>query len=197
MKSLSRSTELGLSIIEKINISNSIRKLRNPAEKMACFYIQIKDLTLYSHSFFVTGLVIAKSEKKILTSRQNGSINGVITFTVRDTKDHFINCIVWGTEYFIENCDRAYKIGHMITVYQPKVTQKNSNSAYNPRTSSPFELTLNEGKSFIHRATEHFDALFGLKNLAIKSTSLALKLNDLYLTPDESTLNVDLVVLGE
>lgn len=164
---------------------------------MACLHIQIKDLTMYSHSFFITGLIIAKSERKTFTSRQNGSNVGVITFTVRDTKDHFINCTVWGSDYYIENCDRAYKVGYVIAIYQPKVTQKNTNSIYSPRTSSPFELTVSEGKSFIHRATEHFEPLVELKNQPIKPTSLALYLNDLYVTPDENSLNVDLVVMGK
>lgn len=152
---------------------------------------------MYSHSFFITGLIIAKSERKMLVSRQNGSSSGVIKFTVRDTKDHFINCTVWGTDYYIENCDRAYKVGYVIAIYQPKVAQKNANSVYSPRTSSPFELTLSEGKSFIHRATEHFEHLVELKNHPIKPTSLALYLSDLYITPDENSLNVDLVVMGK
>lgn len=164
---------------------------------MASSYVQIKDLTLYSHSFFIVGLVIAKNEKKLLSSRQNGSNIGVITFTVRDTKEHFINCTIWGTEHFIENCDRAYQIGEVCAIYQASVTQKNSNSSFNPRTTSPFELTVNEGKAYIHRATEHFEHLSKLRNQAIKSTSLALMLSDLDATPDDDASAVDLVVLGK
>lgn len=163
---------------------------------MASSYIQIKDLTLYSHSFFIVGLIIAKNEKKILSSRQNGSSFGVITFTLRDTKEHFINCTIWGSEHFIENCDRAFKIGEMCAIYHAAVTQKNINSSFNPRTTSPFELTVNEGKAFIHRATEHFEHLAALRNQAVKSTSLALKLSDLDATPDDEASTVDLVVLG-
>lgn len=164
---------------------------------MANFFCGIKDLTLHSRAFFIHALVIAKTEKKLFNSRQNGSVIGVITFTVRDTKDHFINCTVWGTDHFIENCDRAYKMGDVIAIYQASVSQKNSNSEYHPRTSSPFELRVDEGKSFIHRVTEQFEHLLQLQNQAIKSTSLALKLDDLNICPGSGFLTVDLLVLGE
>lgn len=168
------------------------------AEKMAnCFYIQIKDLTLNSHSFFVNGLIIAKNERKIINTQRNGVNVGVITFTIRDTKEHFINVIVWGAEPFIDTCDRAYKVGHVISVYHPTVSQKNDNSSYRPRTSSPFELTVNENKAFIHRLAGESNDLLALRNQTVKATRLALNLGDLDTNPDSEPLNVDLVVLGE
>lgn len=132
-----------------------------------------------------------------MSSRRNNGNVGVITFTVRDTREHFINCIVWGSEKFIDTYDRAYKIGHIIAVYHPTVSQKNENSSYRPRTSSPFELTVNENKAFIHRFTEGSDELLTLRNQAIKSTSLALYLRDLDTHPESEQMHVDLVVLGE
>lgn len=162
---------------------------------MACVYCQIKDLTINSHSFYINALIIAKTEKKIFSS---GWSSGVITFTVRDTKDHFINCSVWGSIQYIENCARAYKIGDTISIYQPKVIQKNSSSNYHPRTTSPFELKVNEGKSYIHRDIESSPNLLQLLNQAIKPTSIALKLDDLNFCPgSDSFRTADLVVMGE
>lgn len=162
----------------------------------ACSYVQIKDLTLYSQSFFIAGLIIAKTERKILSSQWNGTKSGVITYTVRDTKEHFINCTIWGTEQYIENSNRANKIGDIVAIYRPVVVQNNSGSGYYPRTSSPFELTVKEGKAFIHRATDHFDYLLELQNQTIKSTILTLKLSDLNTNPDIGFLNADLLVFG-
>ncbi|XP_031636680.1 protein hold'em-like [Contarinia nasturtii] len=159
---------------------------------MANVYCQIKDLTMSSHSFFLNTLIIAKSEQRLFAPGRNG---GVITFTVRDTKDHFINCTVWGSEQFIKNCARAYKIGDIISIYQPKVLLKNSGSNYNPRTTSPFELSVNEGKSYIHRAIEQTDYLLRLRNQAVKPTSLALKLDDLVCRPGSDSVTADVVVL--
>lgn len=132
-----------------------------------------------------------------MSSRRNNGNVGVITFTVRDTKDHFINCIVWGSEQFIDTYDRAYKMGHIIAVYHPTVSQKNENSSYRPRSSSPFELTVNENRAFIHRFTEDSDDLLKLQNQTIKSTGLALYLRDLDTHPESEQLNIDLVVLGK
>lgn len=161
---------------------------------MACVYCQIKDLTQSSHSFFITTLIIAKTEAKFFNSNRP---TGVITFTVRDTKNHFINCSVWGSEQFIRSCVRVYNIGDIISIYQPTVLQKNQSSNYHPRTTSPFELKVKEGKSYIHRAMEQPDHLLRLRKQAVKPTSLALKLDDLICNPGSEVFTADVVVLGK
>ncbi|XP_055306191.1 protein hold'em [Sitodiplosis mosellana] len=157
---------------------------------MAAVYCQIKDLTLHAHSFYINALIIAKTEKRAVQPGRN-----VITFTVRDTKDHFINCTVWGQDQYIDVCARVHKIGDIISIYTPKVQQKNNGSEYHPRTTSPFELTVSEGKAYIHRVNEQSDDLLRLQCLAVKPTSLALKLNDLNFYSDSKVLSVDVVVL--
>lgn len=114
-----------------------------------CYHIQIKDWTLTSHTFFINAL-IAKTEKKIMSLRRNNANVGVITFTIRDITEHIINCIVWGSEQFIDVYDRAYKIEHIIAVYHPTVSQKNKNSSYRPRTLlTKIELTKTDRLSII------------------------------------------------
>lgn len=176
------------------DLHNIILKDSSKVSKMACVYCQIKDLTLNTHSFYINALIIAKTEKRVI---QSGRSSAVITFTVRDTKDHFINCSVWGSDQYIEACARAHKIGDIISIYKPAVQQKNNNSIYHPRTTSPFELTVNEGKAFIHPVSEQSDHLLQLQHQAIKPTSLALKLNDLNFYGESKDLMVDVVVLGK
>lgn len=132
-----------------------------------------------------------------MSSRRSNADVGIITFTVRDTKEHVINCIVWGPEQFIDTYDRAYKVGDIIAVYHPTVSQKNENSSYRPRTSSPFELTVNENKAFFHRFAEDSDGLLMLRNQTIKSTSLTLHFRDLDTHPESEQLNIALAVLGK
>lgn len=160
---------------------------------MAFAFCRIRDLILNANSFFINGLIIAKTEKR--TFSRNGA--NVITFTVRDTKDHIINVSVWGSEHFIANCALAYKIGDIISIYKATVVQKNGNSAFMPRTTSPFELKVTEGKGFITRCDQQSVELMQLRSLAYKSTSLALKLDDLNTFPGCEPVNVDLVVLGK
>lgn len=163
---------------------------------MAFTFCRIKDLTLNASSFFISALIIAKTEKR--TFDRAGIISGVITFTVRDTKDHIINVSVWGPENFIINCGFAYKIGDVISIYKATVSQKNISSAFGPRTTSPFELKVTDGKGFITRSDQqHSVNLIQLRNLAFKPTSMALKLDDLKIRPGDEALNVDLVVAGK
>lgn len=162
-----------------------------------CVYVQIKDLTLTSHSLFINALIIAKTEKKIIYSQQWAKTNGVITFTVRDTAEHFINCTVWGSEAFIDKCDRTHKIGDVIGIYNPSVKQQNDNSSYRPATTSPFELIVNENKAYIHRPIDESDHLSMLRNQKIKRTTLALNMADLDTNPNGERVDVDLVVMGE
>lgn len=162
-----------------------------------CIYVQIKDLTLSSHSFFINALIIAKTEKRIIHSQLYGKIVGVITYTLRDTKDHFINCTVWGSEAFIEKCDRTYKIGHVIAVYNPSVQQQNESSQYRPKTTSPFELIVNESKASIHREHQESSHLLELRNQKFKPTALALNMADLHTNPDGERVDVDLVAMGK
>lgn len=139
---------------------------------------EIRDLALNKKGIYVVGLIIAKSDPRTIVKRQNGEHQGVLLLTIRDSKDHFINCTLWGTEHFISNADRAYKMGDVIILNKPSIVQSNNNQ-YSPRTTSPFELRIDETKSIIYRApTENFVTLNQLKHSAIKSTTLALNLSD-------------------
>lgn len=162
---------------------------------MAFTYCGIKDLTLNAQSFFISALIIAKTEKRAFN--RNGATHGVITFTVRDTKNHLINVSVFGSEHFIDNCALAHKLGDIISIYKATVVQKNENSTYIPRTTSPFELKIAEGKGFVTRFDQQPDNLLQLRNLAFKSTTLALRLDDLNTIRGAEPVYADLVVVGE
>lgn len=126
------------------------------------------------------GVIIAKGESKQVTSKFNGTEKVAMTFTVRDSKRHFINCNVWGTEQFIRAYDTAFKVGDVIIVNKPKVVEKNKDvNRYNPQTTSPFQLTVNEGYSYLYRESiDNQPHLNGLISESSKSTSLALNLTD-------------------
>lgn len=138
----------------------------------------IKDLSLSSTNVLVVGLIIAKGESKQVTSKY-GKPKSALTFTVRDSKRHFINCNVWGTEQFIRSYDAAFKIGDIIAVNGAKIAEKNNPNRYMPQTTSPFQLTVNEGHNYIYReSVENHTHLAALISESVKSTSLALHLSD-------------------
>lgn len=160
---------------------------------------EIKDLSVACTNVYVVGVIIAKSEWRSVKSKFNGSEKGVIAFTVRDSKRHFINCAVWGTEQFVQAYDTAFKIGDVVVINRPKVSEKNQDvNRYNPQTTSPFQLTVNEGHSYIYRESlENQPHLNGLISESIKSTSLALHLADVCgdgVQRESETQYVDLVV---
>lgn len=60
----------------------------------------------------ITGAIIKKSAAKAFESKRNeGETCGVITFTIRDSKRDFVNCVVWGSEYFVRGYDTSFKTG--------------------------------------------------------------------------------------
>lgn len=128
----------------------------------------------------VMGVIIAKGEFRKITSKFNGNENGTITFTLRDSKRHFINCKVWGSEQFVNAYDTAFKQGDVIVINRPRVVQKDSDAnRYHPQTTTPFQLTVNEGFSYIYRESiENQPHLASLVSETIKSTSLALYISD-------------------
>lgn len=161
-----------------------------------CSACAIQDLASNKTHIFVTGLIIAKGEKKVFNARASGSMKAVITITIRDTKDHFINCTIWGSENYVNNCVHAYKIGDIIVINKPTVQQSSSVNQYVPRTTSPFNLQFSEQKGMIYREDpQNFPYLTELRNQAIKSTSLALNLTDLMSLPQTQRTYVDLLVM--
>lgn len=138
---------------------------------------EIRDLHLNQKSVFLVVIIIAKQDKSAFKSNANKS---ALTITVRDSKDHFINCTLWGSDEYISKVDSSYNIGDIVELIKPTVLQRNDDTKYMPRTTSPFLLRLDEKKSFIYRQHERdYSALVPLKHLSLKSTSLALHLSDI------------------
>lgn len=155
---------------------------------------EIRDLALNKKGLYVVGLIIAKSDPRTIVKRQSGESHSVLSITIRDSKEHFINCTLWGTDHFISNADRAYKMGDTVVLNKPTIVQSNNNQ-YSPRTTSPFELHLDEIKSFIYReSNENFSTFNQLKHSAIKSTTLSLKLSDFSTQLSTKSMLTDLVV---
>lgn len=144
---------------------------------------EIKDLSPACANVYVMGVIIAKGESKQIKSKYENSTKGergAITFTVRDSKRHFINVNVWGSEPGVRAYDTAFKVGDVVVIHKPKVSEKNKDvNRYVPQTTTPFQLTVNEGHSYIYRESiENQPHLVGLISEPIKSTSLALQLAD-------------------
>lgn len=151
---------------------------------------------------FLVGVIIAKSDVKCFASRHNqedgdDGTRGVQTITVRD-QSRFINCSIWGSEPFVKSYDISFKIGDVVSIIKPTVTIPNAkNESFSPQTSSPYVLTINEGKGDIvaNRRDENLDrSLLSLLHIPIKSNETALRLIDVNVGFQEGQF-VDLFVV--
>lgn len=76
--------------------------------------VNIKDIYCDQENIQITGIIIKKSNLKCFESKRNhGETCGVITITIRDSKKDFINCVVWGSEYFVRCYDVQFKMGNI------------------------------------------------------------------------------------
>lgn len=157
----------------------------------------IATLHMNANNFVINGIIISKSKMTIFVKNGQTDLCGVVTFVIRDSKDHFINVTVWGTEQFIRDLNQKYTIGHVVNVVQSKVSTVNCDDTFNPITSSPLKLTVNEGFGSIELYDGDVTELIKLLNFPLKSPDLALNLADIASTRPTSDSGdlVDLFVV--
>ncbi|KAG4077218.1 hypothetical protein HA402_005273 [Bradysia odoriphaga] len=153
-------------------------------------------------NFIVTGLIIGKSNvsKFEKTERQGqSSLRGVVKFLIRDSCDHFINVTVWGTYEFVTEYNVQFKIGDVVNVIRSQVSFIRHDDKFSPITSSPLELTINEGLGSLEFFAGDVTERVKLLRVPLKSPELALSLADIASTPpttsDDPGGLVDLFVL--
>lgn len=150
-------------------------------------------------NFVIRGVIISKSKMTIFekTGRQEEvSLCGVVKFLIRDTREHYINLTVWGSETFIRDYNQKFTIGHVVNVVNSRISSVRNEDSFDPITSSPFRLTLNEGIGSIEFYDGDVTDLLSLLNIPLKSTDLALNLCDVSSTPtSDSGELVDLFVV--
>lgn len=139
----------------------------------------ISELNINISKCCISGIIIGKSNVKRFNTNSSDNVRGVLSFTVRDSARHFVNCVVWGTESFCESYNVMFKIGDGIKIVSPKI-DKNKLNEYSPLTSSGFQLTINEGLNKILLNTDNeLNGFQELLNAPIKPTTSVLKLIDI------------------
>ncbi len=168
---------------------------------MSLKHLQIGALHPNAINFNVKGLIIGKSNlsKFEKTAKEQSTQCGVVKFLIRDSLDHFINLTVWGSEKFAREYSSLYTIGHVVNVVGSKISCVRHDDTFNPITSSPLQLTINEGFGLIELYNGDTTEMVKLLNFPLKSPDLALNLADIASTPSSSTSDaanlVDLFVL--
>lgn len=126
------------------------------------------------------GVVINKSDAKIFDARMGETQSrGVITFTVRDSS-RFCNCTVWGSDTFVQQYDRQFKYGDVVSIMRPDIVPINANqSTMQPVTSLPYCLTIKETKGCIAQYDGDRSDYVPLLKMPLKSTQMTLNLVDI------------------
>lgn len=159
---------------------------------------------------FVVGQLIAKSDVHLFRRNHNrnqqsntststmdladdsisGAVetHGVIKFTVRDAEHAFINCTVWGSDSHVTELATRFHLGDVLCVQRPVVAAcKATDLPYQPLTSSPYQLTVNQRQSdaSVVLATSWEETGSGhqllqtMLSVPVKPTVAALRLADL------------------
>lgn len=167
---------------------------------MSLKFFSIAALHINAINFTIKGLIIGKSKMSIFEKNgQKGEalLCGVVKFVVRDSKDHFINVTVWGSEPFIRDYNLKFTIGHVVNVVRSKISTVPYDDAFHPITSSPLQLTVNEGLGSVEFYDGDVTDIVKLLNVSLKSPDLALNLADIASTRPTSDSGdlVDLFVV--
>lgn len=143
---------------------------------------RLQELRFESTNVVVVALIIGKTTPRTFKSKRSADTMAVLTFTVRDSKQFFTNCICWGSDSKINGYYQKYRLGDLIDIISPQVTPiSQSGREFHPKTSTPFALTVNEGNASIEPHSFDTTLATEIRSLArqpIKPVNLALSLAD-------------------
>lgn len=114
---------------------------------------RINQLNQDTRNFIITGVIIAKNDPKFFEStsaqhsaNDSSASRGVMTVTVRDSDRDTINCTIWASHSTIDSYDSLFHIGDVVNITNPKVlsSSQDKSEQFNPRSTSPYSLTLGE-----------------------------------------------------
>ncbi|XP_011190881.2 protein hold'em [Zeugodacus cucurbitae] len=172
---------------------------------------KIAELNAELQNALITAIILTKTTPNTFLARDSSEFRGVISFTLRDSKRHIINCKVWGTKELVAEYNRKFKIYDVIDVITPSVvpTLVHDKSTlaeqvrFQPLPTVPFSLVLNEGQGRLDNSNNYRDVcafreLHNLRRVPHKPLCSALKLQDVRCGIKECSAKeqfVDLLVL--
>ncbi|KAH8284409.1 hypothetical protein KR018_000747 [Drosophila ironensis] len=154
--------------------------------------------------FSTVALIVSKSSPNIFVDRLSGAERGVLNLTVRDAVHHVTNCKCWGQRACMEEYAAMLHIGQVVEIVGARVTAHEPYSGgaqprYQPHSSLPFLLVVNEGSGYVVRRDDaHPEAALALQQLLhrpLKPLGAALKLADFRGSLERASTYADLLVV--
>ncbi|ESP04648.1 hypothetical protein LOTGIDRAFT_204952 [Lottia gigantea] len=140
--------------VPKLNLNmQANQKTRQPTNtpSSSSSEIKIQDITS-GHSYInFVGLIICKDGPKSIINKK-GTERHLLSFTVRDSEQDFINLTLWGSDTFISNYNRSTQVGDVVQISNAQVQTKQNNGMddkYKPWTPSGFQLNVSENHGSI------------------------------------------------
>lgn len=171
---------------------------------------KLNDLEPETCNALVVALVLTKTEPNIFLTKNDTQYKGVMNFTIRDSKQHLVNCKFWGPREKVEEYNEKIKIGDIVDVISPKVmsikmdANDSKQPRYQPLATLPITLVLNDGQGFLEKHNYHdldnYQAIKHLWRQPHKPLYAVLNLADVkssFRDTNTQTLHTDfLVVVG-
>ncbi|XP_061390069.1 protein hold'em-like [Musca vetustissima] len=114
-------------------------------------------------NILIVAMVVGKTEPNIFLSRNDTQHKGVMTFTLRDTSQHIVNCKFWGTREKVAQLNEHIQMGDIVDIVCPKISMlsqkaealESKQAQYQPVSSLPITLVVNEGQGLIEKHSYH------------------------------------------
>ncbi|KAI8117258.1 hypothetical protein FF38_06901 [Lucilia cuprina] len=122
---------------------------------------KLTDLHAEDVNTLIVALVLSKTEPNIFLAKNDTQYKGVMNFTLRDSKQHVVNCKCWGPRERIEEYNEKIQIGDIVDVICAKVNNikiegpDSKQARYQPVATLPITLVLNDGQGFMEKHNYH------------------------------------------
>ncbi|ALC48614.1 hdm [Drosophila busckii] len=155
-------------------------------------------------SFSTVVLIISKSKSNIFLDKLSHDQRGVITFTVRDSKQDITHCKCWGSKASVDEYQAMLQIGDVVDIVGAKVMALMPPAAgdqrYQPRGTLNCALVVNDGHGYVVKhKPDDVQTIERLRQLAQhphKPLSSTLRLADVRCAvPGAPAAYVDLLVV--
>ena len=119
------------------------------------------DLRPEDMNTLIVALVLSKTEPNIFLAKNDTQYKGVMNFTVRDSKQHVVNCKCWGAREKIEEYNEKIEIGDIIDIICPRIMNIHlagnnlQQARYQPVPTLPITLVINDGQGFLAKHSYH------------------------------------------
>ncbi|KAH9502522.1 hypothetical protein Btru_068890 [Bulinus truncatus] len=132
---------------DKTNTFHSNSRTQNQSGFKQNGYHSISNINNSMHATSCIGVIIGKDGPKSVISKRGGNERHLITLTIRDAPDAFINVTCWGGQEYINALSSELSIGTVVEIKDAHVQAKSQNASddkFKPWTPSTCQLNVSD-----------------------------------------------------